>query len=72
MYGQLQARGLPLLGESGSERGHGQRRPGAGTLVSEDGPGAWCGAWRLPPGGPGWSPVFATHGRVMLGKSLCF
>lgn len=51
MYGQPQARGL-LCGGSGSEWGHGQRRPGAGALVSEDGPGGLV--WGLAP--PSWWP----------------
>ena len=60
---QPQVRGLPLSagrgGGSGSERGHGQRRPGAGALVSEDGPGGMVSGLASPPAGPAWSPVSA-------------
>lgn len=44
---------------SGSEQGHGQRRPGAGALVSEDGPGGLVLGLASPPAGPAWSPVSA-------------
>lgn len=58
--------GATSFGESGSERGHGQRRPGAGTLVSRN--RARGLVWGLAPPSewPWLGPVFATHGRVML------